>query len=137
MKYFSQSFMGAVVFLGIGVALVFTVLWWMVMGVPVTGTAGDAVYREGGFPNKGSSYKLQIHFVTKEGQSRTVALPCLPHSYPKGGPVPVRYNPKNPGSARINSFWHLWAGALVCLTIGGLCLFDFQQAQKRERDKPA
>ncbi|QIF00999.1 DUF3592 domain-containing protein [Roseimicrobium sp. ORNL1] len=140
MKYFSRSFVWAVVSMGGGVALVFFVLWWMIFGVPVTGTAGPAEYRRGNLTKKRVGYKVQVHFVTKEGQSKTVAIACsFRDSYPEGSSVPVRYDPKNPGNARLNVFWDLWAWALVSMTIGGLSLFDFQQEQKRalERGKSA
>jgi hypothetical protein len=71
------------------------------------------------------SYAPVFSFVTADGRTMTVTsrMSSSPPEFRAGDAVPVRYDPRNPKNARIDTFWQMWGaetitgglGAVACL----------------------
>lgn len=49
--------------------------------------------------------------VVRQGRSNSATNPP---AYAIGGPISLRYDPKNPSDVRVDSFWSIWLGPMIC-----------------------
>ena len=105
------------------------------------GVVLESVYRKQVSKRATGSYFPRLRFQTPDGQEvefmGDTGSPKPP--YRNGEKVTVRYEPGNPGNARIEGFWSLWAGVLILFGLGGVAAavgFGTLLARAR-RPKPA
>ncbi|NOR63853.1 MAG: DUF3592 domain-containing protein [Rhodobacteraceae bacterium] len=84
------------------------------------------------------TYKPTISFFDKNGteQRAQTFLSSSSYNYPIGTKLNILYNPENPSSLRIDSWFALWGFGLIFLTIGLLIMLGggiFFVATKRTK----
>lgn len=65
-------------------------------------------------------YAPRVQFRTSAGEERIFLSDTgsNPPAFAPGDPVEVLYNPDHPADARLNTFWQLWLGPVICVGIG-------------------
>jgi hypothetical protein len=67
-----------------------------------------------------STYFPEIRFTSEDGVTVEFrgSSGSNPPSYHRGQSIDVLYNPSSPHDARINGWFELWGGAVICCVIG-------------------
>ena len=123
MTLFAAIFGGVgALLLVIAVFLVFRTRRFLEGAVAATGTVVGHVASsssEGGY-----TYQPQVRFTAADGRTFDFVdgMGSSPPRPPQGAVVPVRYDPQNPGKARIASGFRLW---FVPILLGGMGLIFF------------
>ncbi|HLP90335.1 MAG TPA: DUF3592 domain-containing protein [Nostocaceae cyanobacterium] len=103
--------------------------------IPTQGTVTDFVRRSSTKNSKTYyTYYPLIKFTTKEGEPTKFesSSGSNPPAYTKGQQIDILYNPQDPQSAMINSWWDIWGfsiittslGSVFALSGGGLIIFS-------------
>lgn len=76
--------------------------------------------------DEGGRTVMTVRFVTPEERTVefTASSPGTP-DFAYGQKVPVKYDPADPGNAKVGSRWALWGGPVMAVTIGALVSLVF------------
>jgi Protein of unknown function (DUF3592) len=105
-------------FLVVGVAMGASTLLFVRTSVAATGTVVSNVrieQRSSEDQQVTTTFAPEFTFTSTDGKTYTVTSgnSSNPPEFAEGQAVRVLYNPMNPGSARIDSFWQMWGMATM------------------------
>lgn len=111
--------MGATLVLLLAVAFAFWTGWWVAHAERVQGRAGHTSFTASTTTKSPGTYTVHVHFTTFAGEHKVGGLSTFSRkSYPEGSAVPVIYDPKMPGMARLDTWLDLWLAPALLLTWG-------------------
>ena len=95
---------------------------FLARAVPAEGVVVD--FRTSRGSEGGTTYRPVVSFQTHEGEAHqfTDAVSTNPPGFSIGDPVPIAYDPANPGRAKITKPFRLWFVTGLMTGLGGLFL---------------